>query len=109
MTFKKLTGKKPFRLVYGIEAIMPMEYIVPSLHITALTEMADHETLDERLVKLMELEEDHFLVGFHQQVQKECEKAWHNRHIKLHTFRIDDLELLYDNKFTKFPGKFQIH
>lgn len=28
---KKLIGQTPFRLVYDIEAIMPMEYIVPSL------------------------------------------------------------------------------
>lgn len=30
-TCKKLTRQTPFRLVYGIEAVMPMEYIVPSL------------------------------------------------------------------------------
>ena len=37
---------------------MPMEYIVPSLHIVALTDMEDCEALEERLVQLMELEED---------------------------------------------------
>ena len=30
-TYKKLTGQRPFRLVYGQEAVMPMEYIVSSL------------------------------------------------------------------------------
>lgn len=30
-TCKKLTRQTPFRLVYGIEAMMLMEYIVPSL------------------------------------------------------------------------------
>jgi len=58
---------------------------------------------------LTELEEDRFLAGFHQQVQKECEKAWHDQHIKLRTFKVNDLVLLYDNKFDKFPGKFQMH
>jgi len=57
----------------------------------------------------MELEDDHFLGGFHQKVQRESEKAWHDQHIKLHTFKVDDLVLLYDNKFMKFLGKFQIH
>ncbi len=47
--------------------------------------------------------------GFHQQVQKECEKAWHNHHIKLCMFKVNDLVLLYDSKFTKFLGKFQMH
>lgn len=30
-TCKKLMSQTPFRLVYGKEAVMPMEYIVPSL------------------------------------------------------------------------------
>ena len=88
---------------------MPTEYIAPSLCITTLTGMVDREALEEWLVQLMELEEDRFLVGFHQQVQKEHEKAWHDCHIKLCTFKINDLVLLYDSKFTKFRGKFLMH
>jgi len=63
--YKKLIGQTPFRLVYGIEALMPMEYIVPNLCIAALIEMEDCETLEEQLTQLMELEEDHFLARFH--------------------------------------------
>lgn len=85
---------------------MPMEYIVPSLRIAALTGMMGREALEERLAQLEELEEERFLVGFHQQVQKRHEKAWHDRHIKLRTFKVNDLVLLYDSKFEKFPGKF---
>jgi len=40
-TCKKLTGQTPYRLVYGIEAVTLMEYIVPSLRIRALIEMVD--------------------------------------------------------------------
>lgn len=88
---------------------MPMEYIVPSLRITVLTGMTDRNALEERLAQLEEHEEEQFLVGFHQQVQKQCEKAWQNRHIKLRTFKLNDLVLLYDSKFDKFPGKLQMH
>jgi len=35
-TCKKLIGQTPLRLVYGIEVVMPMEYIVPSLRIATL-------------------------------------------------------------------------
>ena len=83
---------------------MPMEYIVPSLCIVAFTGMADHGGLEERFTHLIELEEDRFLVGFHQQVQKDLEKAWHDRHIKMRTFKANDLVLLYDSKFEKFPA-----
>jgi len=65
MTCKKLTGKTPFRLVYGVEAIIPMEYIVPSFHIVALIGMIDRGALEERLTQLDELEEERFLAGFH--------------------------------------------
>lgn len=107
-TCKKMTRKTPFRLVYGVEAMMPMEYIVPSLCIAALIGKVDRGALEERLAQLTKLEEDQFLARFHQQVQKECKKAWHDRHIKLRTFKVNDLVLLYDSKFDKFPRKFRM-
>ena len=61
---------------------MPMEYIVPSLRISAFTEMDDLAMFNERLAKILELEEDRFIAGFQQQVQKARKKAWHDRHIK---------------------------
>lgn len=88
---------------------MPMEYIVPGLCITTFIDMAYCEALEEWLTQLMMLEEDRFLAGFHQKVHKEHEKEWHDRHTKLRTFKINDLVLLYDSKFTKFAGKFQMH
>ena len=57
-TCKKSTGQTPFRLAYGQEAMMPMEYIVPSLKIAALIDMEDEDTVNERLLNLVELEED---------------------------------------------------
>ena len=88
---------------------MPMEYIVSRLRVATLTGMADEETLNERLLHLVGLEEDRFIAGFHQQVQKEREKAWHDRHIKYKAFKEGDLVLRYDSKFSKFLGKFQMH
>ena len=46
-TCKKLTGQAPFRLVYGQEAVMPMEYIVPSLWVAAITKMTDVDVVEE--------------------------------------------------------------
>lgn len=34
---------------------------------------------------------------------------WHDRHIKLRTFKVNDLVLLYDSKFDKFRRKFKMH
>jgi hypothetical protein len=60
----------PFKLVYVLEVVVPMEYLVPSLRIAAFTGMDDTDDVQDRLAQLLELEEDRFIAGFHQQVQK---------------------------------------
>lgn len=54
---------------------MSMEYIVPSLRIAAVMNMENNNIMEERLEHLLMLEEEPFLVGFYQQVQKAQEKA----------------------------------
>ncbi len=49
MTCKKFTGQTFFRLVYGVETVMPMEYIVPSLRIAVLAGMTDRGALERGL------------------------------------------------------------
>ena len=88
---------------------MPMEYIVPSLRIATFTDMADPDMMEERISQFLALDEDRFITGFHQQVQKERAKSWNHRHIKQEKFQVGDRFLLYDSKFVKFPGKFKMH
>ena len=52
-------------MVYGKEAIMPMEYIVPSLHIETFKNMVEPDIMEERLAQLVALEEDRFITNFH--------------------------------------------
>ena len=65
MTCKKLTGHTPFFLVYGKEAVMLMEYIVLSLTIVDIIEMEDVDDAEERLLELVQLEEERFFIGYH--------------------------------------------
>jgi hypothetical protein len=46
---KKLTMHTLFNLVYGLEVVVPMEYLVPSLRIVAYTDMDDTGVVRERL------------------------------------------------------------
>jgi hypothetical protein len=57
--------KTPFKLMYGLEFVVPMEELVPSLRIVAFTDMDDTGAVHERLAQLVELEEDRFIAGFH--------------------------------------------
>jgi hypothetical protein len=100
MTCKNLTGHTPLKLVYGQEVVVSLEFLVPSLCVAAITQMTKHGAIWERLNHLLAMEEDRILVGFHQQVQKARDKAWHDRHIRKKTFKEGDLVLHYDNKST---------
>ena len=57
----------------------------------------------------MWLEEDHFVAGFHQCIEKDRQKAWHDCHIKNKPFQQGDLVMLYDSKFMKHPSRLQMH
>jgi len=69
-TCKKLTGHTPFQLVYGQEAVMPLEYIVPSPRVVVFIDMTNPDMVQERLAHIIQLDEDHFLAGCYQQIQK---------------------------------------
>jgi hypothetical protein len=47
-TCKKLTIQTPFKLVYGLESIIPMEYLVPILQIVAFIDMDGTSVVRER-------------------------------------------------------------
>jgi hypothetical protein len=55
------------------------------------------------------MEEDRILEVFHQEVHKERDKSWHDRHIKRNNFKEGDLVLMYDSKFLHHPRKFRVH
>ena len=55
------------------------------------------------------MEEEHFIIGYHHNVEKKIQKAWHDHHIRIKPFKVGGLVLLYDNKFFKHPVKLKKH
>ena len=92
--------------MYGQEVVVPLEFLVPSLRVETITNMTEQGEVQEMLSQMMEMEEDRILAIFHQEVQKERDKAWHERHIKMNSFKEGDLVLVYDSKFLQHPEKF---
>jgi hypothetical protein len=90
-TIKNLTGQTLFRLVYGKEAVMTMKFILLSLCVAAITDLSDFGAIEEILSQLLQLEEDQFFVGLHQQFQKEQENEWNDKNIKKKRFQVGDL------------------
>jgi hypothetical protein len=108
-TCKNLTSHTPFKLVYGQEAVVPLEFLIPSLSVAAITQMTERGAVQEIMNQLLSMEEDRILAGFHQQVKKAIDKAWHDHHIKRKTFKEGDLVFLYDSKALQHPGKLRMH
>ena len=52
-----------------------MEYIVPSLRIAAVIEMTNTGVVEESLAQLIQMEEERFITGFHQNVEKQWQKS----------------------------------
>jgi len=48
-TYKNLTGQTPFGLVYGQEAVVPLEFMVLSLRVETITNMTERGAVKERL------------------------------------------------------------
>ena len=71
--------------------------------------MTDVDAVEDRLLQLIHLEEEHFVAGFHQNVEKQRKKVWHDRHIKRNHFEFGALVLMYDSKFFKHPRKLKTH
>ena len=55
------------------------------------------------------MEEERFIAGFHQNVEKQWQKAWHDRHVRTKQFKVSGLVLMYDSKFFKHPSKLKTH
>jgi hypothetical protein len=67
--------------------------------------MTDDESVAKWVAKLLELDEAIFLVYFHQNMEKERKKYWHDMHIRTKTFVQGDQVFLYGCKYQRHRGK----
>ena len=56
----------------------PMEYIVLIRIIYVITEITYVDVVEERLLQIVHMEEERFVAGFHQKVEKQRKKLWHD-------------------------------
>ena len=71
--------------------------------------MIDIDAIEQRLSQLIQMEDECFVAGFHQNTEKQRPKAWHDHHIRTKHFEFGGLFLLYDKKFLKYPWKLKTH
>ena len=105
-TYKVTTKATPFSLVYGLEAILPIEFEVPSLRIAVETRMPMSESLKERLEHLEGLDESRRRSAQHVEAIQLRRKIAFDKRNKTRILRPGMLVLLQDARKLDFLGKF---
>jgi hypothetical protein len=94
-SIKSATGFTHFRLVYGVESILPIECEIPSLKLSVEL-LPNTSAEEERLLYLMQLDETRRDATLVIEAQKKRVKAQYDKHVKPRIFSEGDLVLLYD-------------
>ena len=107
-SYKVTTGMMPFKMAYGLEAMVPMEFMIPSLRMAIQEKLPMEKSREERIQELLRLEEDRqqsILVA--EAVQKR-RKAWADIHGKQKVFTKGDHVLIFNSKLGKHPRKLKL-
>jgi transposase InsO family protein len=106
--YKVTTKSTPFQLVYGQEAILPIELEIPSLRIAIEHRMGALNSLQHRYAMLEKLNETRAQAYLHTVAMQNRRKSFYDSKLTPKTLHENDLVLLYDSRFQKFPGKFKM-
>ncbi|MCO5571124.1 hypothetical protein L7F22_024856 [Adiantum nelumboides] len=97
VSFKTVLNATPFNLVYGLDAILPIEFLLPTLRVARDLESTRHE-LSERLEDLEKLDEQRLTAVAHIYAQKRKRKQFFDSHLLTKIFKKGDLVLVYSLK-----------
>jgi hypothetical protein len=97
----------PFQLIYGLEAVFPIECQIPSLKL-AVQLFPDTSPLEEQLVHLKQLNEQRRDVALANEAHKHKVKCQYDKSVHPQIFYEGDLVLVYDqDKDPPRAGKFK--
>jgi hypothetical protein len=107
MSVKTATSFSPSQLVYGLEAVFPIECQIPSLKL-AVQLLPDTSPLEEQLLYLEQLNEQHRDVAPANEAHKHKFKCQYDSFFHPRIFSEGDLVLVYDqDKDPLGAGKFK--
>ena len=109
-TVRNATGSTPFSLVYGCEAVLPLEIQMSSLRISLATKMTKEDNHRLRLQELEALDEKRLQAQQHIELYQARMSRAFNKKVKERVFQVGDLVLAVRRPMImthKTKGKFQ--
>jgi len=104
---RNATGFTPFQLVYGLEAIFPIQCEISSLKL-AINLLPDTSDEEARFLELIHIDETCREAALANKAHKKWIRAQYDHNVKPHIFSEGDLVLLYDQEANKLgTGKFE--
>ena len=88
-TYKVTTRMTPFALMYGLEAILPIEFEIPSLRLAIGERLDTTESLKNRLTELEALTENRLLASQHMEVIQRRRKVAFDKSNKVRVLKPD--------------------
>lgn len=107
-TYKVTIGQTSFQLMFGQEAVVPVEFMVSSLRIAIDNRLGDMESLRERLYALNKLDERRMMVQWATETAQRRQKTWHDKHLRRMQFTPEQLVLKFNGRNEIKPSKFKI-
>ena len=92
VAFKTALGTTPYNMVFGLDAILPLEFLILTLRVAKELEWNGHE-FSKRLDKLEKLDETRLRAVAGMYAQKRRQKKFHDAHVKNKEFKVGDLVL----------------
>ncbi|KAK9050558.1 hypothetical protein SSX86_029875 [Deinandra increscens subsp. villosa] len=100
-TSKNATGQTPYSLVFGTEAVIPTEMVIPTFRINGQTQDLNDQSLIEDLDTLDEMRDQAAwrMAAYQQRISKT-----YNKHVRIRRFKVGDLVLRKAFQNTTNPG-----
>jgi len=109
ITYKDSIGFTPYQLVYGKQALLPIEFQIHTFKLAAELGLDLSEAQKERIMQLNQLDEMRQAAVEHNTLIQQQRAHWHDKYIKKKQFKEGDWALLFDSKFKDFKAKFTTH
>jgi hypothetical protein len=107
ITYRTPTQATPYALVYGVEAVLPLEIEIPSLRVALHHEASDKEKIRLRLEELDALDEKRLQAQQNLEMYRARMERAYNKLARVRQFRQGELVLAIPKPLRVSGGKFK--